>query len=142
MSSSDRPIGLAVTATAKALSRAFDDALAAVGGSTPTWLVLQAVQSTEAATQGELAAVVGVRQPTLTHHLDGLERAGLVTRSRDPGNRRVQRIAVTESGEQLFLRLRRAAAAFEGRLRAGLDDDDVATLRRLLAQLGENAQPD
>ena len=142
MSSSDRPIGLAVTATAKALSRAFDDALAAVGGSTPTWLVLQAVQSTEAATQGELAAVVGVRQPTLTHHLDGLERAGLVTRTRDPGNRRVQRIAVTESGEQLFLRLRRAAAAFEGRLRAGLDDDDVATLRRLLAQLGENAQPD
>jgi MarR family transcriptional regulator, transcriptional regulator for hemolysin len=142
MSSSDRPIGLAVTATAKALSRAFDDALAAVGGSTPTWLVLQAVQSTEAATQGELAAVVGVRQPTLTHHLDGLERAGLVTRTRDPGNRRVQRIAVTESGEQLFLRLRRAAAAFEGRLRAGLDDDDVATLRRLLAQLEENAQPD
>ena len=127
---------------AKALSRAFDDALVAVGGSTPTWLVLQAVMSTEVATQGELATAVGVRQPTLTHHLDGLERAGLVTRSRDPGNRRVQRIAVTEAGEQLFLRLRRAAAAFEGRLRAGLDDDDVAALRRLLAQLEENAQPD
>ena len=142
MSSSDRPIGLAVTATAKALSRAFDDALAAVGGSTPAWLVLQAVQSTEAATQGELAAVVGVRQPTLTHHLDGLERAGLVTRTRDPGNRRVQRIAVTEAGDRLFLRLRRAAAAFDGRLRAGLDDDEVRALRRLLAQLEENAQPD
>ena len=142
MSASEPPIGLAVTGTAKALSRAFDDALAGVGGSTPTWLVLQAVKSSEAATQGELAAAVGVRQPTLTHHLDGLERAGLVTRTRDPGNRRVQRIAVTESGEQLFLRLRRAAAAFEGRLKAGLDDDDVATLRRLLAQLEENAQPD
>ena len=142
MSASGAPIGLAVTATAKALSRAFDDALAAVGGSTPTWLVLQAVTTTEVATQGELAAVVGVRQPTLTHHLDGLERAGLVTRTRDPGNRRVQRIAVTEAGEALFLRLRRAAAAFDGRLRAGLDDDDVDTLRRLLAQLEENAQPD
>ena len=142
MPSSHRPIGLAVSATAKALSRAFDDALAAVGGSTPTWLVLQAVMSTEVATQGELAAAVGVRQPTLTHHLDGLERAGLVTRTRDPGNRRVQRIAVTEAGEALFLRLRRAAGAFDGRLRAGLDDDDVAALRRLLAQLEENARPD
>ena len=142
MPSSDRPIGLAVSATAKALSRAFDDALAAVGGSTPTWLVLQAVMSTEVATQGELAAAVGVRQPTLTHHLDGLERAGLVTRTRDPGNRRVQLIAVTEAGEALFLRLRRAAGAFDGRLRAGLDDDDVAALRRLLAQLEENARPD
>ena len=142
MSASGVPIGLAVTATAKALSRAFDDALAAVGGSTPTWLVLQAVKTADVATQGELAAAIGVRQPTLTHHLDGLERAGLVTRNRDPGNRRVQRIAVTESGEALFLRLRRAAAAFEGRLHAGLDDDEVATLRRLLAQLEENALPD
>ena len=142
MSSPDRPIGLAVSVTAKALNRAFDDALAVVGGSTSTWLVLQAVTSTEVATQGQLAAAIGVRQPTLTHHLDGLERAGLVTRTRDPGNRRVQRLAVTEAGEALFLRLRRAAAAFEGRLRAGLDEEDVVTLRRLLAQLEENAQPD
>lgn len=142
MSLAGQPLGIAITATAKALARAFGDALALAGGSRPTWLVLQAVTSTEVATQGELAAAIGVRPPTLTHHLDGLERAGLVTRTRDPGNRRVQRIAVTESGEALFLRLRRAAAAFEGRLHAGLDDDDVATLRRLLAQLEENAQPD
>lgn len=137
-----RPLGLTLTTTAKALSRAFDAALAAVGGSTPTWLVLQAVKSTEVRTQGELAAILGIKQPTLTHHLDGLERAGLVTRTRDPGNRRVQQIAVTEAGEALFIRLRRAAAAFEGRLHAGLEDDDVTTLRRLLAQLEENAQPD
>jgi MarR family transcriptional regulator for hemolysin len=142
MPHADLPIGLALAATAKALSRAFDDALAAVGGSTPTWLVLQAAKSTEVRTQGELAAALGIKQPTLTHHLDGLERAGLVTRTRDPSNRRVQRIAVTEAGEQLFLRLRRAAAAFEGRLHAGLEDDDVTTLRRLLSQLEENAQPD
>ena len=142
MTPADRPIGLAVGATAKALNRAFDDALATVGGSTPIWLVLWAAKSTEAATQGELAAAVGIRQPTLSHHLDGMERAGLVTRTRGPDNRRVQRIAVTEAGEQLFFRLRRAAAAFEGRLKAGLDDDDVAALRRLLAQLEENAQPD
>ena len=142
MSPADRPLGIAVAATAKVLSRAFDDALTAVGGSASTWLVLQAVKTTEVRAQGELATALGIRQPTLTHHLDGMERAGLVTRTRDAGNRRVQRIAVTEAGEALFLRLRRAAAAFEGRLQAGLDPDDVAELRRLLAQLEENAQPD
>ena len=136
------PVWVAVDATAKALSRAFDAALAVAGGSRPVWLVLQAVTTSHARTQGDLATAVGVRQPTLTHHLDAMERAGLVTRTRDPGNRRVQRIVVTEAGETLFLRLRRAAAAFEGRLRAGLDDDDVATLRRLLTQLEENARPD
>jgi MarR family transcriptional regulator, transcriptional regulator for hemolysin len=136
------PIGLLVSRTAKALDRALDDALAAVGGSTATWLVLSSLKSDEHRTQGALAEAVGVRQPTLTHHLDGMTRAGLVRRERDPGNRRVQRVTLTEEGEQLFLRLRRAAAAFDGRLRAGLDDDDVGALRRLLAQLVENAQPD
>ncbi|MGZ4509400.1 MAG: MarR family winged helix-turn-helix transcriptional regulator [Blastococcus sp.] len=142
MRPSDVPIGLLVSRTAKALSRAFDETLTAAGGSTPTWLVLLALKSGTHRTQGELAEVVGVRQPTLTHHLDTMERAGFVTRVREPGNRRVQRVQLTEAGEALFVRLRRAAGSFDGRLRAGLDDTEVTELRRLLAQLTENAQPD
>lgn len=138
----DLPIGLLVSATAKVLSREFDAALAAVGGSRPTWLVLLSLKAEGHRTQGELAAAVGIRQPTLSHHLDGLERDGLVRRERTADNRRVQHVTVTEGGEALFLRLRRAAGAFEGRLRAGLDDAEVAELRRLLAQLTENAPPD
>jgi MarR family transcriptional regulator for hemolysin len=139
---SELPVGLLVSRTAKALDRALDDALAAVGGSTATWLVLSSLKSGEHRTQGALAEAVGVRQPTLTHHLDGMTRAGLVRRERDPGNRRVQQVTLTDEGEALFLRLRRAAAAFDGRLRSGLDDDEVRELRRLLAQLVEDAQPD
>jgi MarR family transcriptional regulator for hemolysin len=136
------PIGHLVSATAKVLSREFDAALATVGGSRPTWLVLLSLKSAGHRTQGELAEAVGIRQPTLSHHLDGLERDGLIRRERTPDNRRVQRVTVTEAGEALFLRLRRAAGAFDGRLRAGLDDAEVAELRRLLGQLAENAPPD
>lgn len=131
-----------VSGTAKRLGQALDELLAAAGGSTSTWLVLRALRSADHRTQGELARAIGVREPTLTHHLDTLSRGGFVTRERDPANRRVQKVVLTESGEQLFLRLRRAAASFDGRLRAGLDEEDVATLRRLLSQLTENAQPD
>jgi MarR family transcriptional regulator, transcriptional regulator for hemolysin len=134
----DVPIGLLVSRTAKALSRAFDDALAAAGGSTSTWLVLLSLKTASHRTQAELAAAVGVRQPTLTHHLDGLERSGLVTRARDPENRRVQQVALTPAGEGLFRQLRVAAAVFDRQLRAGLSDTDVAALRRVLAQLTAN----
>ena len=142
MPPAELPIGVLVSATAKVLSREFDAALAAVGGSRPTWLVLLSLKTEGHRTQGELADAVGIRQPTLSHHLDGLERDGLVRRERTADNRRVQRVTVTEAGEALFLRLRRAAGAFDGRLRAGLDDAEVAELRRLLAHLTENAPPD
>ncbi len=142
MALGDESLSLLIGRVAKELSRAFDDVLVAAGGSSPTWQVLRALSAGDHRTQAELAAAIGVRQPTLTHHLDALERAGLVTREREAANRRVQRVTVTESGEALFLRLRRAAASFDGRLRAGLDDGDVAELRRLLGQLTENARPD
>jgi MarR family transcriptional regulator for hemolysin len=142
MGSSDLPISSLVGRAAKALTRAFDDALAAAGGSVPTWQVLLALTEQDHRTQGELAAAVGVRQPTLTHHLDTMEGAGFVTRVREPGNRRAQQVMVTESGRHLFLRLRRAAGAFDGRVRAGLEDSEIAEVRRVLAQLVENAQAD
>src|SRR5215207_3938282 len=142
MTPGDESLSLLIGRVAKEFSRAFDHVLVAAGGSTPTWQVLRALSAGEHRTQADLAAAIGVRQPTLTHHLDAMERAGLVSREREDANRRIQRVTVTESGRQLFLRLRRAAASFDGRLRAGLGDGDVAELRRLLAQLAENSSPD
>lgn len=142
MPAADDSLSLFVTRAARDLSRSFEEVLVAAGGSTPTWLVLLALSEGPHATQRELAEAVGVRQPTLVHHLDAMERAGLVTREREAGNRRVQQVRRTEAGERLFLRLRRAASSFDGRLRAGLGEDDVNELRRLLGQLIENAQPD
>ena len=142
MTLEEESLSLLIGRVAKELSRSFDDVLAAAGGSSPTWQVLRALDAGDHRTQAELAAAIGVRQPTLTHHLDAMERAGLIARAREDGNRRVQRVTVTEPGRHLFLRLRRAAASFDGRLRAGLGDGDLAELRRLLDQLLENALPD
>ncbi|HYO37777.1 MAG TPA: MarR family transcriptional regulator [Geodermatophilus sp.] len=135
----EEPIGLMVTRVSRVLARAFDRALAADGGSTSTWLVLLAAKQGTHRTQAELAEAVGVRGPTLTHHLDGLERAGLVTRERTPDDRRGQRVTLTPAGEELFVRLRETAVAFDRRLRRGLGDDGVAALRGVLSTLEDNA---
>ena len=139
MQSADDSLEILVSRSARTLDRALDQALSAAGGSLATWLVLQALGTAEHATQAEVARTVGVRQPTLTHHLDALERSGFVTRHRDAGDRRAQRVLLTDEGRRLFVRLRRVAAAFDGQLRAGLSDDEVDVLARLLRQLVDNA---
>lgn len=132
------PLGLRLANTAKTVSQAFDDALAATGGSRPSWLVLMSLKSRPVANQRELAAAVGIQGATLTQHLDSMENDGLLTRRRDPNNRRVHLVELTEQGETAFHRMREAAVAFDRQLRTGLGDDDIAHLENLLDRLHAN----
>jgi len=132
------PIGLHLARTARSVSRAFDDALAQAGGSVPVWLVLISLKSQQVRNQRELAEAVGIREATLTHHLNAMDEQGLITRRRDPANRRVHLVELTEAGEDAFRRLRGAATAFDQRLRAGLSGDEVSQLEALLGRLAAN----
>ena len=132
------PIGVQVTRTAKVLNRAFEDALAEVGGSLPVWLILVSLKAEQHDTQRALAEALGIEGPTLTHHLNRMEAGGLVTRRRDPENRRVQVVELTDAGDATFFRLLTTVTAFDARLREGFSDRDVASLERLLARLRTN----
>src|SRR5215467_10091974 len=112
------PIGLRLSQAARAVERAFDEALGEAGGTLPVWLILLNLKIRKPANQRELAGAVGVREATLTHHLNAMDARGLVTRTRDAANRRVQVVALTE---------------------AGLADADLATLSTLLGHLAANA---
>ena len=133
------PIGLRLNQTARAVERAFDGALAEAGGTLPVWLILLNLKIGKPGTQRDLAEAVGIREATLTHHLNAMDARGLVTRTRDAANRRVQVVALTEAGEAAFARLRDAAITFDAKLRAGLADADLATLSALLGRLAANA---
>ncbi|SEN41902.1 MarR family winged helix-turn-helix transcriptional regulator [Actinacidiphila rubida] len=132
------PTGLHLGRTARAVSRAFDDALDQAGGSLPVWLILLNLKTGRPGNQRELAAAVGVRDATLTHHLNAMDARGLVTRRRDTANRRVHVVELTEEGEAAFLRLRDAAMDFDRRLNAGLSDAERDTLDALLSRLAAN----
>jgi MarR family transcriptional regulator for hemolysin len=129
---------LRLAQAARAVERAFDEALAAADGTLPTWLILLNVKIHRPGNQRDLAEAVGIREATLTHHLNAMEERGLITRTREAGNRRVQVVALTEEGEAAFLRLRDAAAGFDARLRAGLTDADLVLLDELLGRLAVN----
>ena len=132
------PIGVVLSRTAKTASRAFDQALAAAGGSQPVWQILISLKTKPVANQRELADAVGIQGATLTHHLNGMESSGLVTRRRDPDNRRVHLVELTDDGEKLFHRLATAAIAHDQRMRKGLSDTEIAQLADLLHRLAGN----
>lgn len=136
------PIGLHLARVARVVSRGFDDALGAAGGSLPIWLVLLNLKARRHASQRELTQAIGVSEATLTHHLNAMEVDGLITRRRDPANRRVHIVELTAAGEATFLALRDAAVGFDRRLRHGLAAPEVAALAGLLDMLAANLGPD
>jgi MarR family transcriptional regulator for hemolysin len=135
----EEPVGILIARAGKVVDRAFDEALAAAGGSRATWLILLAVKSGSGRTQARIAERLGLSRPTVTHHLDHLEAAGLVVRSVGLANRRLNTVTLTAAGDDMFLLLRDAAVGFDQRLRRGLDTSDMAGLRRLLSVVHDNA---
>jgi DNA-binding transcriptional ArsR family regulator len=60
--------------------------------------VLLNLKTGRVANQRELAEAVGLREATLTHHLNAMEKAGLVTRRRDEINRRIHVVSSPRPG--------------------------------------------
>jgi MarR family transcriptional regulator, transcriptional regulator for hemolysin len=134
------PIGLRLTRTSRAVTQAFERAMAQAGGSVSTWQVLLLVRSATWDTQAEMAEQLGITGATLTHHLNALERKGLVRRWREDNNRRVQRVELTDEGVELFNRLRAVAVRHDKLLRSHLRDDEVEQLGALLERLEAGVQ--
>ncbi len=112
------PVGLQLAVTSKAVSRAFNAALADAGGSVPIWLVLSSLKSEPRRTQLDLARAVGI----------------------DPGDRRAVRVELTDDGERLFAALRKAVIAFNKRLTAGLGEPELIRLQQTLTRLQHNVR--
>jgi MarR family transcriptional regulator, transcriptional regulator for hemolysin len=136
------PIGVQLASVARAVERSFEAVLAESGGSIPVWLVLLNLKLRRRTSQRELASAIGVQASTLSIHLSEMELEGLVTRRRDPDNRRTQIVELSEAGESAFARIRSAAAAFDTTLRRGLSEDEIRQLEHLLGVLLANVAGD
>ncbi|MGI8663693.1 MAG: MarR family winged helix-turn-helix transcriptional regulator [Acidimicrobiales bacterium] len=95
-------------------------------------------------TVGELAEVERVTSPMITKIAKNLEEAGLVTRSPDPTDKRITRLALTGAGRRRLERNRtRKAAWLATRLRE-LDASDLEAIEAIipvLERLADDASP-
>jgi len=132
------PLGRLLVFTAKAMRESFERGLAEAGGSIGIWIVLNAISDEGFISQKALAGRFRVDGATITHHVDRAEAKGLVRRVVDPSDRRVRRLELTADGKRLHRRLVAVARAAEDALFGGLDEADLAELRRLLEAVHAN----
>lgn len=85
--------------------------------------------------QQEISAALNLDQPSVASVADRLQDAGLISRRRDPRNRRRYAVELTDEGRQVLAQARVVGAAVEAEMRRGLDADEVMTLHALLTRL-------
>ena len=94
---------------------------------------------------GELARRGGITEKTMTGIVDRLEAAGLVQRERDPADRRLVRVRLTEPGRGTCSTIESHIKARMRGFFALLGRDDRCALRRILENLHQRlvrrAQP-
>lgn len=84
---------------------------------------------------GRLAEITGQSLPSAGRAIDGLVRAGLVTRTEDPDDRRVKRVELTATGESEVEKIHRERLnKFQDAL-LQLDESDLAALASALEPL-------
>ena len=125
--------------TAHALRKAFDRLAVGLGVTRAQWKVLFKLTRKPGLRQVELADMLDLEPITLTRIIDRLEEAGLVERVRDPDDRRAWRLHVTEQAQPLVAKLRQVGAELVDQAFDDIDPSEIATARRVLARVRENA---
>jgi DNA-binding MarR family transcriptional regulator len=118
------------------------DALTPVGLNGREAEVLLRLRSSGPLTQQQLCEQMDVDPSNLVTMLNRLEEEELLSRSRDPADRRRHIVSVTERGRQRREQCDEAVAGVEQRLLAGLSAADQATLRALLLVVDQATAPE
>jgi MarR family transcriptional regulator for hemolysin len=128
----------ALHGTARSWRQAIDRRLKNLGMSQASWMTIAVASKARVPlSQSELADRLGVEGATMVAMVDRLAKAGFVVRQPCPNDRRINRVVLTESGNQLFETVRTEAAAVRRELLTTIDPSKLAVATELLEALQE-----
>lgn len=125
-------------ATANAIRAAYDARLAPLGLNLSAASLLAYIRDFGPVSQTRAAEHLDQGRAVTGTQVDKLESLGLLERLPDPDDRRVWRVAITDSGRALADRIADVDAVLRAELRAGISRSDRQTLAALLLRLQDN----
>ncbi len=134
----ERSVGYQVRATNRAFQTRLRERVEPFGVSHGMWYFLRLLWQEDGLTQRELGRRIGLMDPTAFTALSAMERRGLVTRAKDPSDRRKIKVFLTAHGKALREEMLPLAHEINGEGLRGLARDEIATLLRLLKKIEAN----
>jgi MarR family transcriptional regulator for hemolysin len=134
----DNSLGYWIILTAHAFERALNHELAPQGITHRQWQVLAWLAMDKELCQADLAERMRIEPPTLVRVLDRMEHAGWILRRDDPTDRRKKVIAATDKAVPIWTRAAECARQVRARASAGMNTEEVESLRGVLQTIQSN----
>jgi MarR family transcriptional regulator, organic hydroperoxide resistance regulator len=138
----DQSVGYLVREAHRAFLRALAARVSRHGVSIGMWYFLRALWEEDGLTQRELSRRVGMMEPTTATALESMERRGLISRTRNPHDRRKVNIRLTGEGRRLRRVLLPDAIEVNRVGLAGISPKEIPLLRGQLARIKRNLDAD
>jgi DNA-binding MarR family transcriptional regulator len=136
------PIGRQLGRSHKVVRAWGDRCLAPLDATVTDWILLFFIEDAAAPglSQTDVARFADMTGPALVRHLDRLEAEGILQRIRDPDDRRVMRVRLTERGRARRDQIGAVMTECDRELRAVLTTEEQDVLERATTKLFEFAQ--
>jgi DNA-binding MarR family transcriptional regulator len=123
----DHSYGYQSRATHRAFDRLLQQHLRLHGLTNGYWYVLRVLWEEEGMSQRELARAANLTESSAVIMLNGMQRAGLVARRKDPADGRRQRVFLTAKAKRLKSKLLPVAGELNALAASGIPAEDLAT---------------
>src|SRR5213080_2794763 len=127
--------------TARAWRQKLDERLKPMGLSQAKWRTLMHLSiAQEALTKAEIAARLGVEEPTVVTLLHRLEREAWITRTNSPYDRRCKMVLLGRRAQRVISQINATADKLRHELLAGIPESNLQTCIKVLVRISQKAE--
>ncbi|MEP6586652.1 MAG: MarR family transcriptional regulator [Candidatus Udaeobacter sp.] len=135
--------GLLLHGTARAWRQKLDERLKPMGLSQAKWRTLMHLSiAGDALTQAEIAARLGVEEPSVVTLLHRLEREDWITRTNSALDRRCKMVLLGRRAQRVIAQINSTADTLRHQLLADIPSSELHTCMNVLARIRERAEKD